>query len=68
MMILDLVSAIPETLRNQKASGKERCGVDEEGGGRFLLPYTSKMIALIKVAWEAMQANQQSYPSLLTQK
>lgn len=50
MMILDLVSAIPETLRNQKASGKERCGVDEEGGGRFLLPYTSKMIALIKVA------------------
>ena len=53
MMILDLVSAIPETLRNQKASGKERHGVDEEGGGRFLLPYMSKMIgliALIKVA------------------
>lgn len=71
MMILDLVSAIPETLRNQKASGKERRGVDEEGGGRFLLPYMSKMIgliALIKVAKEAMQANQQSYPSLLTQK
>ena len=53
MMILDLVSAIPETLRNQKTSGKERRGVDEEGGGRFLLPYMSKMIgliALIKVA------------------
>lgn len=47
MMILDLVSAIPETLRNQKASGKERRGVDEEGGGRFLLPYMSKMIGLI---------------------